>query len=407
MIHLKVTCDKRRTKKDGTHPVVFRITLSGKSRDIASGYSCSIKDWDSHNQTIKPKTEALAIAASRINDQKIALLEKIREFELKKPNVHSVQVVKEHLTRKTSSKTTVYEFWLLETERMKAAKRYGNARSFDSSLKGITKHKSLNIPFAHIDFKWLTDLETQMRASGAKTNTIGAYMRTLRAMFNAAINNEITDANSYPFRRYKIKRESSTPRVITITDLGKFFTANPDKSSRTYDYWNYGRLIFLLRGINFVDLATLTRENIKGNRLIYRRQKTHKMYSVELLPLVKEIFAEYQSNDRLTLLPIINNAEMQDIPNLTELLQRRRKICNNWLGKLGTDLNFKEAITTYVFRYSHANACKKLGYSKDLISESLGHGYGLAVSSAYLENYNVELIDEMNAVVCNEVLKGD
>lgn len=74
MIHLKTTCDTRRTRKDGTHPIVFRITLNSKSRDLASGYSCTKADWDSNNNTVKPKTDVLIMMAKRIHDQDSTLL---------------------------------------------------------------------------------------------------------------------------------------------------------------------------------------------------------------------------------------------------------------------------------------------------------------------------------------------
>ncbi|MGJ8661081.1 MAG: phage integrase SAM-like domain-containing protein [Bacteroidota bacterium] len=405
MIHLKVTCDHRRTKKNGTHPIVFRITLNGKSRDMASGYSCFADDWDEFNCSIRPTNPKLAVVAKRLHDDELALLEKIRHYELKFPQNKSIQEVKEYLSAKNTN-ITVHEFWLQETLRMKQSKRFGNARNFESAMQGIQKHESLKVPFANIDFRWLTKLETKMRSSGIKTNSIGVYMRTLRSVFNSAINNDLTDANSYPFRRYKIKKESSTPRVASIKELKSFFDYKPNENHYTYNAWNYGMLIFLLRGINFADLAMLTAENLKNGRLIYHRQKTHKMYSVELLPLTVKILSVYASNDHKTLLPILTNDELMDLENLPARIMQKRKTCNKWLKKIGEELDIIEPLSTYVFRYSHANACKNLGYSKDLISESLGHGYGLAVSSAYLENYNIEMVDEMNKVVCSEVLKG-
>ena len=57
-------------------------------------------------------------------------------------------------------------------------------------------------------------------------------------------------------------------------------------------------------------------------------------------------------------------------------------------------------LTTYYARYSWANIARKLGYSKDLIAEALGHEYGNRVTGIYLDNYDLEVIDEMNEKVC-------
>ncbi|MFB0924192.1 MAG: hypothetical protein QMB65_02735, partial [Vicingaceae bacterium] len=79
---------------------------------------------------------------------------------------------------------------------------------------------------------------------------------------------------------------------------------------------------------------------------------------------------------------------------------------NKWLKHLGNQLQLSEKCTGYLFRYSHASACKKLGYSKELISHSLGHSFGVQVTNCYLEDYDLDIIDEMNAKVCNRVIRG-
>ena len=65
-----------------------------------------------------------------------------------------------------------------------------------------------------------------------------------------------------------------------------------------------------------------------------------------------------------------------------------------WFEKRGT-YRFQEELTTYVFRYTYANGARKLGYSKDLIAESLGHEYGNAVTGIYLELFDQQTLDAM------------
>ena len=62
-------------------------------------------------------------------------------------------------------------------------------------------------------------------------------------------------------------------------------------------------------------------------------------------------------------------------------------------------------VTTYVFRYSYANTCRELGYSKELIAEALGHEYGNAVTGIYLECFDQEKLDNMNFKVL-ELIRG-
>lgn len=405
---MKLSLDKRWKRTDGTYAIIIRIAFKGKTRDISTGLNCKETDWDARYNCIKTKSPESKVLMDRLNEQRIKYQERLLEFErrLLEPN-SDIQSIKEYLVGKVSETTSVIEFWEQEISRLELAKQFGNARNYKSALGGIKLEMNLKIPFTTIDFNWLLKLESKLRAKGVKANSIAVYMRTLRALYNKALNFGVVEQADYPFKRYKIKAEQTPPRVASIEELQKYFSFNPAPDSRYFDYWNYGKLIFMLRGINFADLSLLTKENLKHGRLVYKRRKTHKMYSIQLLPQVMELFEYYNSPVRKTLLPILTDDEFQNLQILPARIGQQTKNCNKWLKKIGSELGINEDLSTYVFRYAHANACKRMGFSKDLISESLGHAYGLAVSSAYLENFDVELIDEMNEKVVNKVIGGE
>ena len=361
--------------------------------------------WDSYNRCVKPKTPELEIMGQRLKDKELMLLHKLRKYEQKFPSGSDVQMVKSYLSAKEEKPRTVEQLWLEEISRMEKANRYGNANNYKSALGGVKQITSLAVPFERIDYTWLIELDTNLRAKGLKVNSVAVYMRTLRSIYNKAINYGIADANAYPFRRYRIKSESTAPRVASLEELHQFFDYTP-ADSRNYDAWCYGRLIFLLRGINFTDLALLTRENLKHGRVVYIRAKTHKLYSIHLLPLADEIIRSYMVDDREALLPILTNQELYNISKLPKRIGQQRKNTNKWLKRIGKKLELSEKCTSYMFRYSHASACQKLGYSKELISYSLGHSFGVQVTNCYLEDYDLDVIDEMNAMVCNKIIRG-
>lgn len=66
-------------------------------------------------------------------------------------------------------------------------------------------------------------------------------------------------------------------------------------------------------------------------------------------------------------------------------------------------ISSNEVITSYVFRYSYANLAKRLGYSKDIIAEALGHEYGNPVTGIYLEQFDMSVVDEMNEKLIKKV----
>lgn len=406
MIHLKAICDTRRVKKNGTNPIVIRISLKGKTRDIPTGYSCSKDQWDSKNNTIKSKSKDFEIIGARIKDFEYKLLDKVREYELSDTYTSNIQEVKNYLLQKSNVPKSVHEFWMAEIERQEQSKRFGNARNYWSAYKGISKYKTLHIPFEKIDYTWLVSLEVTCRNNGVKLNSVAVYMRTLKSIINKAINHNFVDAGAYPFRRYKIKTEPTQPRVINIKELQQYFNYSIEANSEDYLYWNIGRLIFLLRGINLVDLMQLTQENIKNDRIIYKRSKTHRMYSIKLLPATKSILLEFASETRTTLLPLLSDEEFKKTSKQPLRICQLVKNVNYRLASIGKTLGIEEKLTTYVFRYSYANACKSMGYSKDMIGEALGHSTGSRVTGIYLQDYDLDVIDTMNEAVCNKIIRG-
>jgi integrase len=72
-------------------------------------------------------------------------------------------------------------------------------------------------------------------------------------------------------------------------------------------------------------------------------------------------------------------------------------------------LGIIEPLTSYVFRYTYANVAKKLGFSKDMIAEALGHEYGNNITGIYLEEYDNKVLDGMNETIisCVTKVKGE
>ena len=408
MISLKLSLDQRRQRNDGTYPITIRISHKGKSRSISTGFTCKLSEWDFKYNCLKNNSDSLRIQSNRLNEQRMKYQERLIEFERNHLDpTTDIQSIKDYLSGKISSHMMVYEFWQEMITTLENSKRYGNARAYKSALCGVKKVMSLNKQFSQIDYAWLVQLDSKLRANGVKTNSVAVYMRALRALYNKAINFGIVDQANYPFRKYKIKSGKTTPRVASIEELQRFFTFKPESRSSHYDHWNYGRLIFMLRGINFTDLALLTKDNIKHGRIVYRRSKTHKIYSIAILPEVQAILDEYSNDERVTLLPILSNEENTDRSCHPKRLGQLRKTTNKWLRRIGLKVETEESLSTYVFRYSFANACKKLGYSKDLIAEALGHEYGNSITGIYLEQFDMELVDEMNEHVYREVTGGN
>lgn len=398
MATLKITLYERRTKKNGSYPVVIRITHLSKSRDIPTGLTANSKNFSKATGSFRTDDEANALLFSLLEYYSTRLK------ELRKSGIDhlSAQDLKKRLlSTQAKDEVTIQSFWESEIKHLRSVNRHGSATIYQNTLNVFEQLVSLKIPFEKFGYKELLGLERKLFAGNRNVNTVGVYMRTLRAICNKAIHQDFASQDWYSFKNYKIRKAKTTPRVLTLEEMKTFFQLKLTKKDTCYLYWCMGKLMFLLRGVNLNDLLLLRPDHIKGDRLIYQRGKTGKSYSIEILPETRFLLDQFYSNHLL--LGQFSKVQMEDPVKFTHVMGQKRKLINKRLKELGKKIGTVEEITTYVFRYSYANIAKQLGFSKDLIAEALGHEYGNSVTGIYLELFDQETLDHMNERICRKV----
>ena len=96
-------------------------------------------------------------------------------------------------------------------------------------LSAIENDINLNKSFSSLTHLDIIQLETKLYQRGMSVNGIGVYMRTFRAVCNKAIYQDIVGIEHYPFRKYKIRKEKTVPRVLDIDEVKRYFHLNLDQ----------------------------------------------------------------------------------------------------------------------------------------------------------------------------------
>ena len=102
-------------------------------------------------------------------------------------------------------------------EKFMNKKTGGTYEVYRNTYNRLEEYLKTDISFEEINKSWLQDFEIHL----SKTNKNNIHLRNIRAVFNDAIDNEIT--TNYPFRTFKIKAEQTAKRSLTINELRFIF----------------------------------------------------------------------------------------------------------------------------------------------------------------------------------------
>ncbi|MCB0699665.1 MAG: site-specific integrase, partial [Chitinophagaceae bacterium] len=307
----------------------------------------------------------------------------------------------------TPHPTCFFEYGYSLIAKLEATGKAGNSIVYSCAVNKFKSHiKKPRLEFKDITYKVLSEFSDAMLVEGIKINTVSVYMRTIRAIYNKAIKEGIADYAAYPFNSYKIKNEKTLSRTLTVKELKSIVDLTLDVNSASWHWRNVFMLSFYMIGMNLADLLTINESAIVDGRVVFRRKKTGKIYSIKIQKPAQDILYYYRAGmvDKKDdyVLPMIKSG-LKPMEQRKAILQSVHT-CNNYLKKLAQQCNIGKPVSTYYARYSWANIARRIGYSKDIIAEALGHEYGNRVTGIYLDSYDTEIIDDVNTKVIEAVL---
>lgn len=275
--------------------------------------------------------------------------------------------------------------------------------------KGIYKHTLDRIRlfdsdidmrnFEDIGLQWLTDFEAFCARTACK-NARNIHLRNIRAVFNNAIDYEITTA--YPFRRFKIRPEATRKRSMSVEELRKLF----DYPVETYAeiYRDCFKLIFMLIGINSADLWAL-KSITRDGRIEYKRAKTGRLYSIKVEPEALEIINKYRGKNGLLCIADRWSDSRNFRHQCNKALQRIGQVERKGRGGKKIITAEFEGVSTYWARHTWATIAADLDIPDAVIAEALGHSSPYTTTTIYI-NRNRKKVDDANRRVLDWVLYG-
>lgn len=277
-------------------------------------------------------------------------------------------------------------------------KQLGKVRTsetYTAALASFMKFREgQDILLCEIDSDTMMLYEAWLKSKEICPNSTSFYMRILRAVYNRAVEKELTE-QKYPFKHVYTGISKTVKRALPLKAIKRIkeldLTLKP--------HLEYARDMFLFsfytRGMSFIDMAYLKKSDLKNGILTYRRRKTGQQLTIKWEECMDEIVSKYRNAyNTQYLLPIIINPLSDSRKQYRNAIYR----VNTALKDIAKFVGLSMPLTMYCTRHSWASIAKTKNIPISVISEGMGHD-SEETTRIYLASLDTSTVDKANSLI--------
>jgi integrase/recombinase XerD len=402
-----IILDTRRQKQDGTYPVKLRVTFRRQAKyfpcnkDLTEENFSDVRNLDnptnkSNGEKKKSKTREQVKKLKELQTEINAIENEAQEIIGGIKNFSFQQFEKKFLNQHSTG--SVAETFADYVAALKDQGRISTANTYECTANALKGFKP-KVKFDDITPEFLVKFEQWMTERGNSKTTVGIYMRSLRAIYNAAVDQGNVKIENYPFgrKKYEIPQSRNIKKALTLPDIRSIFQYRCKNAyqEEARDLWCF---IYLCNGMNVKDLARLQYADVHTDFIYYERSKTERTKKnqdrirVALVDQARQIIERWGNkkvNDStyvFEILPPKISPEKERLIN-----QAMIRFINKHMSDIAENLKLGKVVTTYTARHSFATVLKRSGASTEMISEALGHS-DVKTTKNYLDSFENEAI---------------
>ena len=376
--------DKGRKDKNDKHKVRLQVYSKAltKRKYYSTKFSFTEKEFTSTWETVKPRKEF------QMHRKELRALLTASEQVAEGLTPFNFEDFERLMFNRSSAKKDVNFYYSKKIEACKKREAISTAKNYESALicfqrvmevKEVNEVKSIN--FVDITVSWLNDFEKSFKKQGKSLTTVGIYLRTLRTIFNDAIEDKTVSSDIYPFgkRKYQLPSPKKVKKALTPQQLKTLFTGNPrtQEQERAKAFWFFS---YLCNGMNFKDILHLKCKDFNGEKIEFIRAKTAKSAN-DQSPITV-----YPDQYAITILNHYGNPNGGANDYIFNVLSRSEtaeekyrkvknfiRLINQHFLKYAKDNGINEKISSYWARHSFATMAIRRGASIEQVGEAVGH----------------------------------
>lgn len=401
-IKIKFRKSKIRNKKGSCF---IQLIHKRKMTTMSTNLKLDEKDWDSLRECVsfKRATPEHARELLSVQGQLEKIVVELENVVKEKENSH-IDFTVEMLVEEYNNQGLSYSFFSLMEHRiqlLEEADQKRTASNYRGALRMFKKFRNeQDVHTEEITSLLMDTFEVYLKKKGNGMNSSSYYMRILKATYNYGLKKRWIKENKYPFREVFTGIEKTAKRAVdeeVVQKLGQLDLRYKPLLDLAKDMFFFS---IYTRGMSFIDIAYLKKENLNGQRLVYKRHKTNQKIEVTLPDCGMQIVQKYLTvmTESDYLFPLLYAPGRRKTIIYSTALHTH----NDRLRKISKLLNLSVCLTSYTSRHTWANLAKKNGVETYVISEAMGHT-SENTTRIYLASLNNMVLDKANEIVIKSI----
>ena len=378
--------------KAGT--VYYQVIHQRKVRQVSTDVHIRPEQWDSARRQILSSEKDRDVLQNRIDSGAALLRQIVRDLENRRKETGRTYTAAEVVRRFRAPERNVSVTGFMQEQIcfLSACGRIGTAVNYRKALESLRAFPGGgDLRFPEITPAWADLYQDHLRRRGLSKNSVSFHLRILRAVYNKAVRRQYAEP-ACPFRDACTGIADTRRRAVGEEIIARLLHVEIEEHSPMELARDLFLFSFYTRGMAFVDMAYLRRENIETGMLCYIRRKTGRLLRVRIEACIRDIIDRYAEPGRPWLFPILKSEDPA-----ASYTQYRVALgyYNRLLKRLSRRIGLEHGLSFYTARHSWATMARNRNVPVSVISAGMGHS-SERTTQIYLTSLENALIDNAN-----------
>lgn len=279
-------------------------------------------------------------------------------------------------------------------------KRYSSAHVYQSTRNAYCRFiETKRLENEHLNARLLKGFEDYLTERQLSLNTISTYMRMLRAAYNRAVERGMAKYIPALFRGVYTGAQSKIKRALPPQLMAKLME---EETLNAFPEGKWFVLMFMFRGMPFIDLAHLRKCDLHGDIITYHRHKTKKVLNITVPKEAMNIIRTSSSSKSSPYLFPILKENIDNGKEAYKNYQSELRKFNYRLGVIGKELGNGIKLSSYAARHTWATTAYHQRMPVGIISSALGHS-SIKVTEFYLKPFDNNELNKANREIISYI----